>query len=119
MSAQRVATAYLEALESGKTEAILDVFTEDATVNSPLCGERLARDFYPELLKMTRASSSTLEGVLTSEEGGPSTSTSSTTGRSRTARSSSSSAWMSFAAQTIVRGSGSCASARSTTADTS
>lgn len=50
---KEIINAYLKALEAGDYPAIVALFAEDALVNSPLYGEKNARDFFRELLEDT------------------------------------------------------------------
>src|SRR5713226_2879196 len=47
---------YLHALKGSDYPAIISLFTEDATVDSPLYGRMTASDFYRELMKDTGSS---------------------------------------------------------------
>ncbi|WAC70116.1 nuclear transport factor 2 family protein [Microbacterium sp. SL75] len=65
-SHSRLVEAYLEALSSADIDAVLDLFTPDGVVSSPLYGERSARDFYLTLFADTAASTLTLRQILIS-----------------------------------------------------
>lgn len=54
---------YLAALNSGNLENVLNLFTKEAVVVSPLYGEMLATDFYRELFQDTSNSKTTFLGV--------------------------------------------------------
>ena len=48
--------AYLQALEAGDYQQLIQLFAEEAAVHSPLYGQRPAREFYRELLADSAAS---------------------------------------------------------------
>lgn len=48
--------AYLQCLERGDYDTLMDIFTPDAMVESPLYGPRPAAEFYRELFADTSAS---------------------------------------------------------------
>ena len=54
---------YLEALNKGNLSNILDLFSKEAMVLSPLYGEMSATTFYTELLRDTGSSKTTFLGV--------------------------------------------------------
>lgn len=58
-----VCEKYLAALNSGILENVLNLFTTDAVVVSPLYGEMLATDFYKELFQDTSNSKTTFLDV--------------------------------------------------------
>lgn len=56
---------YLTAMESGDLEALLSLFTDDATATSPIFGKQPARDFYSNVMRITSARSMVLKGIFT------------------------------------------------------
>jgi len=54
----------LAAMESGDLEALLSIFTEDATATSPLSGKQPVRDFYSYVMRITSARSMTLRTIF-------------------------------------------------------
>ena len=46
---------YIDAIQSSKPEAIIELFTADGTVDSPVCGLKPARQFYYDWLKETNS----------------------------------------------------------------
>src|SRR4030095_12712325 len=60
----RLVDEYLAALETTDAVRILALFTDDATVDSPLYGIVPARDFYPRLFRDTAQSRLTLRSVM-------------------------------------------------------
>jgi ketosteroid isomerase-like protein len=63
MNPEHVIRTYLSCLEEGDSGKILQLFTRDAVVISPLYGEIGAADFFLELLKDTLESKITLEDI--------------------------------------------------------
>lgn len=59
---------YLAALESGEPARVLELFTADAVVHSPLYGDVLAREFYPRLFADTRESKLSLRRVFHADD---------------------------------------------------
>jgi len=59
---------YVEALETGNLERILNVFTENGIVHSPLYGDQLAAEFYTKLFADTKQSDITLLNIFESTE---------------------------------------------------
>jgi uncharacterized protein (TIGR02246 family) len=70
LAADQVATVealcrtYLMAMESGDLEALLSLFTEDATTTSPISGKQPVRDFYAYVMRITSARSMTLRTIF-------------------------------------------------------
>lgn len=64
MKTEQLCINYLEALNTGSLEGVLACFDSDATVVSPLYGERSAADFYTELFADTNRSETTLLNVF-------------------------------------------------------
>lgn len=62
-----IATKYLEALEESSVDKVLALFAADGIVYSPLYGEKLAVDFYPELFADSGSSKLTMKGVMIGE----------------------------------------------------
>jgi hypothetical protein len=62
-----IATRYLEALEQSSVDKVLSLFVSDGVVCSPLYGEKLAKDFYPELFADSGVSKLTMKGVMSGE----------------------------------------------------
>ena len=46
---------YIHAMESSKPEALIELFTVDGTVDSPVCGLKPAQQFYHDWLKETKS----------------------------------------------------------------
>ena len=69
MTPDALCHAYLEALNAGDLDAVLALFTEDATVVSPLYGVREARGFYADLFADTERSVTTPLNLFTSPGG--------------------------------------------------
>ena len=63
----RLVDEYLAALETADVVRILALFTDDATVDSPLYGIVPARDFYPRLFRDTAQSTLRLRSVMVGE----------------------------------------------------
>lgn len=59
---------YFKGLETGNVLMILDVFTENAMVHSPLYGDELAAIFYAKLFADTKQSDITLLNIFESTE---------------------------------------------------
>lgn len=59
----RLMRAYLNALSTGDTAAILELFAPSATVESPLYGIQPAVDFYRKLAQDTKGSTLDLQAV--------------------------------------------------------
>ena len=62
---QQIAESYLEALQAADLEAVLSLFDPQAVVNSPVYGQRGARDFYEALFKDTQKSETKVLDILT------------------------------------------------------
>jgi uncharacterized protein (TIGR02246 family) len=56
--------SYLTAMESGDLEALLSLFTDDATATSPISGKQPVRDFYAYVMRITSARSMTLRTIF-------------------------------------------------------
>ena len=61
---EELCRSYLAAMESGDLEALLSIFTEDATATSPLSGKQPVRDFYSYVMRITSARSMTLRTIF-------------------------------------------------------
>jgi len=59
---------YLKALESGDAHTIIELFTNEGIVYSPLYGRMKAQEFYKDLFKDTASSSITLLNTFESVE---------------------------------------------------
>jgi len=70
MTPRDLCQGYLEALNAGDLEAVLGLFTADATVVSPLYGTMPARDFYAALFADTQASDTELLNIFDTSAGG-------------------------------------------------
>jgi len=57
---------YLKALNEGNLEYVLELFTEDAVIISPLYGKMSVKNFYKELFSDTNNSSTKLLNIFTS-----------------------------------------------------
>ncbi|KYK30163.1 MAG: hypothetical protein AYK19_18650 [Theionarchaea archaeon DG-70-1] len=67
MEIEKTLTQYLHALQKGSYEDIIELFAEDAVINSPLYGKVKASHFYEELLKDTQKSEITLLNIFFNE----------------------------------------------------
>ena len=56
--------SYLAAMEGGDLEALLSIFTEDATATSPISGKQPVRDFYSYVMRITSARSMALRTIF-------------------------------------------------------
>ncbi len=65
---QKIIKQYLRCLEVGDSKRMLDLFTKDAIINSPLYGKIKASKFYPDLFKDTQKSKITLLDILQSKK---------------------------------------------------
>ncbi len=63
MTPEQIAKTYLGALERSDLQTILDLYTKDGIVHSPLYGPRRAADFYTALFKDTGRAKIGLKGV--------------------------------------------------------
>ncbi|MCK4636954.1 MAG: nuclear transport factor 2 family protein [Methanomicrobia archaeon] len=68
MEIEKTLILYLQALEEGSYEDIIELFTDDAVINSPLYGNIKALTFYKELFKDTTKSTITVLNLFTSKE---------------------------------------------------
>ncbi len=66
MKIEKILAQYIHALEKGDYESIIELFTNDAVVSSPLYGEIKASQFYRDLLKDTVESKITLLNLFKS-----------------------------------------------------
>jgi len=64
MTKQEIANTYLSSLEKGDIDKIIDLFTKDGVVESPLYGRQLAKDFYPILFNDTTSSELKFDGLF-------------------------------------------------------
>lgn len=68
MNSKEIIKEYLKGLEIGSYENIIKLFTEDATIHSPLYGKINAKAFYQDLFKDTSKSKITLRNIFTNPE---------------------------------------------------
>jgi len=61
---------YLRTLEESNYSSLIELFTHDAVVDSPLYGKKRASEFYKELFKDTNSSKITLLDIFESENAG-------------------------------------------------
>ncbi|AXT59859.1 nuclear transport factor 2 family protein [Aquimarina sp. AD10] len=61
---EQVAKKYLSFLEKGEIDRVVDLFTDDGLVISPLYGTRPAKDFYKALAADTTESILTFDGLF-------------------------------------------------------
>ncbi len=64
---QSVAQLYLKGLNEGDLEQVLNLFSHQAVVVSPIYGKRPARDFYQELFEDTFSSNTSLIRTVVDE----------------------------------------------------
>ncbi|MEM1326135.1 MAG: nuclear transport factor 2 family protein [Bacteroidota bacterium] len=67
-SRKEVAKRYIALLEAGDMEAIIDLFADDGTVQSPIYGKQSAGDFYRQLAADTRQSQLHIRDLFESAE---------------------------------------------------
>ncbi len=65
MSREAVVRAYLEAMAAGDLDRVLDCFTPEGRVSSPVYGGVPVADFYRQLFADTRAASVDLKRIYT------------------------------------------------------
>jgi len=65
MTPEHLCNAHLEALNAGDLDAVLALFSESATVASPLYGPRDAKGFYADLFADTERSETRLLNMFT------------------------------------------------------
>jgi len=70
MSVTELCTAYLEGLNAGDLDAVLDLFTPEAQVISPLYGTKTATEFYAALFADTERSDTELLTIFDSSDTG-------------------------------------------------
>ncbi len=63
MTPNQLAVLYLNSLQTGDLEGILDLFAPDGMVHSPLYGPMPAPDFYAQIFKDSKGVELTLHGV--------------------------------------------------------
>ena len=56
--------SYLMVMKSGDLEALLSLFTEDATATPPISGKQPVRDFYAYVMRITSARSMRLRTIF-------------------------------------------------------
>ncbi len=64
MNTKHIANQYLEYLEKGDIEKVIDLFDENGIVDSPIYGVKKASEFYRELNNDTSNSELTLKGIF-------------------------------------------------------
>ena len=67
MNKEQIVQAYLEYLEKGEMEKVIQLFDKDGIVESPLYGEQLADNFYKKLAADTNASRLKFDGLFFEE----------------------------------------------------
>lgn len=72
MSPEELCRSYLDALNEGNLDAVLDLFTKDAQIVSPLYGESSAKVFYKALFDDTNQSDTTLLNIFDNSKTGSS-----------------------------------------------
>ena len=70
MTTDQLCHRYLAALNAGDLKAVLDLFTPDAQVSSPLYGLRDAQTFYAELFEDTSRSDTRLLNIFDQSSSG-------------------------------------------------
>lgn len=68
MTKKEVAEKYIEFLENGKIPELINLFTENGVVHSPIYGLMLAKDFYPKLNDDTNNSELKLDTIFEDEQ---------------------------------------------------
>ncbi|GAB5398591.1 MAG: hypothetical protein Aureis2KO_01760 [Aureisphaera sp.] len=64
MELHNITSSYLEALRKGDLTAVIDLFSDEGIVISPIYGTMLATEFYERLFKDTQESTLTLKGIF-------------------------------------------------------
>ena len=64
MNKKKIARKYIEYLESGNLESLINLFSENGVVESPIYGIRKANEFYRELNDDTLNSELLLKGIF-------------------------------------------------------
>lgn len=64
MTKKTIAKTYLEYLEKGEIDKVIDLFTLGGIVDSPIYGVKSAKEFYYELKNDTKASTLVLKGIF-------------------------------------------------------
>lgn len=64
MKRTAIAKSYIEHLSNGNLEALLNLFTENGIVVSPLYGRKNHKDFYTQLFADTNNSELNIEGIF-------------------------------------------------------
>ena len=64
MNYQKLAHTYTQALGSNNYRMIVDLFKEDAIIDSPLLGQKYVRDFYQELFEKIQYKAVTLNQLF-------------------------------------------------------
>jgi len=68
MSKKEIAKKYIEYLEQGKTECIIELFSDNGKVTSPIYGTKLASTFYNNLNEDTLKSKLIINGIFEEED---------------------------------------------------
>ena len=68
MNPKEVAKHYIQLLEQGSTEAIIQLFSENGQVYSPIYGVKSAKNFYRDLSDDTNNSELKVKGLFTEED---------------------------------------------------
>lgn len=68
MTKEKVAKKYLECLEKNEIDKVIDLFTHDGIVDSPIYGVKSAQEFYYKLKDDTKASILVLKGIFNDEK---------------------------------------------------
>ncbi|MCB1966351.1 nuclear transport factor 2 family protein [Accumulibacter sp.] len=55
---------YVTALQHGDIEALLELFSDEASATSPISGRQLARDFYAYVMRVTSARSIVIKTIF-------------------------------------------------------
>jgi len=68
MTIKDIAKQYIEFLEKGNIDKIINLFSKTGQVTSPIYGTKLASDFYKELSNDTLSSKLKLKGIFEEED---------------------------------------------------
>lgn len=68
MDIEKIIREYLAGLEEGNYSKLLNLFSEDATIHSPLSGSTKASKFYRDLLNDTKKSEIELINIFTKKK---------------------------------------------------
>ncbi len=70
MTKRKIAEQYVQYLEQGNIQNIIELFSENGKVDSPVYGVKPAIDFYEELYNDTSQSKLTMLGIFEEEDTG-------------------------------------------------